>query len=374
MRLFFILFTIIALANYSSFAQSSITQGANNSGDVTGTAGDNVTLNAPFSDLTGLGLSLSVNTTGASTSVSVLGIAVDFNPPGAGIGNVNQTSENTGTISTPSGLVDLGSANILGSGTTISVGTSGSVAAFSLTGINGASAFSSFSVGNINQSSSSDSGDISNTGVLSNIANVTGHGVSLSISASGAVAVVSTTFIGSEFAGLSFGNIVQDVDNGSDVSNSNGGFVIGTGLNTDGSSASASATGAVSSVSLTSILNTGAPGTLPSFGNISQTTDNTGSIINNGGTISSGTITGNGTSISISAVGAVSSVAYTSITDSVSIAGASFGAINQQSTNTGAITNAGTAIVDNTLTGNGASVSVSALGAGAATSFTAINN
>ena len=207
----------LLLSGQIADAQTAVTQNSNNSGNVSGTSGDGITLNPGGAGVTGDGVSLSVSTTGAASTVSVLGIAADFVGPAGGFGNVNQTATNTGSVTTPDpspgSTISIGSTGgatnaLSGSGVSVSIGATGAVSAFGITGIGGGS-LSSISVGNITQNSSSSVGAVSNAGTIANTGLSSGAGNSLSVSATGAAASVSATFIETSFSGPSFGNINQ---------------------------------------------------------------------------------------------------------------------------------------------------------------------
>jgi hypothetical protein len=91
-----------------------------------------------------------------------------------------------------------------------------------------------------------------------------------------------------------------------------------------------------------------------------------------GGSISTGNISGDGASASISANGAVSAVSVSSIVDQSQLGNVSFTRdINQTSRNNGTVFNIG-AVNTGALNGQGSSVSVSAAGAVSAVSFSTI--
>jgi hypothetical protein len=172
-------------------------------------------------------------------------------------------------------------------------------------------------------------------------------------------------------------------------------------INGTGASASISASGAVASVSFSSILGVstdvippapGAPYSAyrwdQSFGAINQTATNNAPVTNNGAiTIAgAGGMTGVSASASVGATGAATAFSVSSIADPV-LTGPSSGSaitaaippsIYQVATNTGAITNTGsiafTGAGSAVMLGVGASVSVSATGAVSSVSYRAVNN
>ncbi|HKJ62860.1 MAG TPA: hypothetical protein VKA94_12850, partial [Hyphomicrobiales bacterium] len=181
-------------------------------------------------------------------------------------------------------------------------------------------------------------GDIDLDGVLS------GNGSSLSISATGAVSSASVSFIDApEFDAVTIGILGNDeiiqqrTWNFGDVRNWNGfGTSVETGnVSGNGASVSVSATGAASAVSVSSIENTNANQDQNiTFGGINQRTLNIGTVQNHGGHISTGNISGTGASVSIGGSGAVSAVSVSSILDSQQLGDVSVVAdINQRTTN-----------------------------------------
>lgn len=145
-----------------------------------------------------------------------------------------------------------------------------------------------------------------------------------------------------------------------------------------GASASISASGAVASVSVTNNFSAANPNTndvtIPSFGIVTQDATNQGDITNLGTLGFSEVVTlGNGASASISASGAVSSISHISYgIVNTNPATPEIGATTQLSANLGTVENGGAMTGSNTVTlsGDGASVSISASGAVASISST----
>jgi hypothetical protein len=143
------------------------------------------------------------------------------------------------------------------------------------------------------------------------------------------------------------------------------------GVTGPGASASIGATGALASVSESSIADHGYAGSFLASTDIRQSSINTAYVTNQGNTISVGAVTGKGASVGISAAGAVSSVSASSIGSAV---GASFGRgskITQTSYN-GSLVSTGGAVSVRVLSGAGASVGISAVGATSVVSFSRI--
>lgn len=235
---------------------------------------------------------------------------------------------------------------------------------------------------NIIQNTSNDA-KVTNNGEIKQEGMISGDGASVSISAAGAVSSASVSSINApEFNSISLGtnsktgNLQQNTRNTGNVTNTNltsGGILEPGGISGDGASVSVSATGSASAVSVSRINN---PDTYRNvdieFGGITQNTYNGGTIQNNGGTILTDKICGDGSSASIGASGAVSSVSISSIADEQQLGKIAVTRdINQSTTNAASVTNTGV-IQTGALTGQGASVSVSAIGAASAVSFSAI--
>jgi hypothetical protein len=240
-------------------------------------------------------------------------------------------------------------------------------------------------IDDVNQTTTNNA-NVTNNGDIDHGYNaISGNGASLSVSAAGAVSSLSVSSINSpEFDKIDVGTfndieIIQQetTNNGNIRNNHNNNELIGSGtVSGDGASVSVSATGGASAVSLSSINNQGGTwGAEVDYGGIQQTTTNSGTITNNGGRIETGNITGDGASASIGASGAVSSVSVSSIVDGHQLNDVAYNAdINQTTTNYGGgtIQNTGTVQVGN-LAGQGVSASVSAIGAASAVSFSTIS-
>jgi len=148
------------------------------------------------------------------------------------------------------------------------------------------------------------------------IGDLSGNGSSVAVSATGSIAAVSYSLVNSGGpAANSLAGITQSStnDNGNTVTNT-GGTIMAGALSGVDSSASIGATGAASSVSIASV-NYSVPSLNSINGTVSQTTaNNLGANVTNTGKITlSGPISGNGASASVSATGALSSVAFRSV-------------------------------------------------------------
>jgi hypothetical protein len=235
-------------------------------------------------------------------------------------------------------------------------------------------------IDNINQTTFNNA-DIVNYGDIDHFGNsVSGNGASLSISATGAVSSISVSGINApelDLVSIGVGETVsQRTSNFGDITNIHGfdGQIWSGTVSGDGASVSVSATGAASAISVSSIHNQERSfGADISLGGIRQSTWNSGTITNYGGSITTGNITGDGASVSIGASGAISSVSVSSIVDANMMDSVTVHAdIDQSTTNVGAIVNGG-AVQAGSLSGHGASVSVSAIGAASAVSYSAIS-
>ena len=370
----------LAAAATGAQAQTPVNQSANNSGAITGSA-DFISTGA----VSGPGASVTISTTGAAAATSVSGINVDFGDPALGLGNVTQSSTNSGTVITPGREpLSIATGHLNGMGVSVSVSATGALSALSIGGIGAtpnSTAFSTVSTGDVVQSTSN-SGAVSTGQIVNNPNNVTpaGHttgstiradGVTVSVTSTGAASSVSGSFLGASDGGVDIGNISQSTGGYGAIYN--WGEIENSGFNTGGGSTfSIAATGAVSSVSSSAIASTGVAN---EFGTINQSTTATSSTFNQGRyNLSTGSdLRGNGMTASISATGAASAVSATAINAVGSEA--SFGNINQSSVATGTASVLNRAYLgthNGSLQGHGSSQSASATGAIASASATAI--
>jgi hypothetical protein len=215
---------------------------------------------------------------------------------------------------------------------------------------------------------------------------LSGNGTSVSIGATGAVASIGMSLVSSTgtFLPLNFtsaGTLTQNATNSANVSSY--GTISGAtapvlGI---GSSASVNATGAVASLSSSSIAgnvsNTAVSTYAPA---VSQIVNNGGTSLNpatatitNVGTITTGALSGNGSSVSIGATGAAASISVSSINDTSLTSFAPIGNVTQTVTNRsgGAVNNTGMISVAS-LAGAGAGASISAVGASASISYRSV--
>jgi len=337
--------------------------------------------------VSGDGASVSISATGAASSVSVSGI----NQTATGrqtVGNVVQDTRTTQASEVNNGASNINAIKrlngISGDGASVSISATGSASSVSLSQINSNNNVALESrVGNVDQTTITRASEVTNVGRIANKDpdGITGDAASLSISATGAVSAVSASFVNStEIALLDVGNISQFTQNDAAVTNTNvstGGSPsdIDTGdITGNGASVSVSATGAASSASVTSIDNRAKGGTTPNItlGSVSQETINTGAVTNNGGVVTTGDLVGTGSRVQISATGAASMASIASINGQQPLGSTNIGNVNQSTTNTAAVTNSGTINVGG-LTQTGTSASISATGAAASTSFSAID-
>jgi hypothetical protein len=392
-----------------------VNQNVDNLGTVTNynsLTGVNPTINGSSDVYAGTSATLSVSASGAVGSVSVQAINSPLPIPSGGFGGITQgvTNEVGANVVNQSGIIDGGTVGgnlgTLGTGASASVSATGAVAAVSISAVtDGTNA----GFGNTFDASAAFSGGVTQTGT--NFANVTnglgngattggqilgfstlGTGASASVSATGAVAAVSISAVTDPSVAGGGTILLPTVGTISQTATNSGGAILNTGANivvgslAEGASASAGATGAVASVSVSGI-NTNLSG--GSFGGgITQSVNNSGTVTNTGANISAGTISpppsgfgitpilGTGASLSASATGAVASVSYSNIGGTSG--GLTYvGSTDQTVTNTGAVLNqgtislappAGTVVAQ---TGAGASLSVGATGAVASVSASA---
>jgi hypothetical protein len=291
---------------------------------------------------------------------------------------------NTGLGVSNQGTIGLGSS-VLANGASASASATGAQAAISVGAIN-TTAFTSPLLGTINQTTTN--GGLTATPVTNmagiTAGNLSGHGSSVSITATGAASSTGISFINTPaWSSFPLGPVNQTATNNGAVTN---GIITGNvvtpapisvgSLSGTGASVRASATGASASIAVTSILS-GPPAT-NTFGSSSmiQGAFNTGAVVNSASIVSTGTLSGMASSAAINAAGAATSVAVASIGDTVVMPPptATVVSINQASTNNVAspITNTGSITLAGGNLGAAASASISAVGASASISFLAV--
>ncbi len=353
---------------------STVSQKAVNNADadVTNTG----TINANGVSSTSVGASISISATGAAASLGITGINSTTIMP---VGNVDQTIVKNDATITNTGTIDGPSLSISGSGTSVSVSANGAIASVSVTSI---SSLHDPEFGTIDQSPNN-TGNVTNTATQITPQFINGSGLtSVSASATGAASVVSTGFDNGGNSGGTFDAITQTTTNSGTISNTATNITSQAGgFQTGGAAISASATGAVSSVS--QYVNS-EPVLGGTFAAIKQTTINSGGgVTNSAPTISVGDAIGPGGSVSASATGAASSVSYT-LSGSSYVTGTTFADVTQSSTNSAALVKNDASTMTtgdlgfNTafsgLNGAGASVSSGATGAVASISVTSYNS
>jgi len=185
----------------------------------------------------------------------------------------------------------------------------------------------------------------------------------------GAIVALAIPAIAQEGHGIF---VDQAVTNSGDVTIGAASIRVRGGITGIGASASIGATGAASSVAASSIITTTGPvaGSI-AFKDIRQHTENTGSVTSLDNSIRAGVLSGKGSSVNISATGAVSSVSVSAINSPVNATFSRQGRITQTTNNAGSVTLSG-AISVGRLSGAGVSVGISAVGATSAISFSGI--
>jgi hypothetical protein len=386
----------------AAFAQvevdGSISQNVTGSGPVSNVG----TLN--FDQVSGRGASESISATGALAAVSarfidaVSGSGGDVYDPEVTVGSfISQTASQSANV-TNQGTIEGPEGGLTGEGTSASISATGAATSTSVLLIHTEDGGDITVGGNIAQNAEMTGNKVTNEGEFEldiggniNSIEMNGLAASLSISATGAVAAVSGTFLDADGGDLDVDTqrIEQSATNTANITNGNdavaGGFIAGDGFVrvndfADGASVSVSGTGAATSVSVRGI--DGDAGIdVDVNGNVVQSADNSGFVSNRGGTVQVQNgddpqdINGTAASVSIGATGAVASVSALKVGDE--------GAIDVQ---TGDITqslviNRQEASVTNedeitlaSITGDGASASISAMGAAGAVSATLLGD
>lgn len=353
-----------------------IDQTANNQGVVANYGASNAP-NSITSGGLGVSASASVSATGAVSSVSTS--AINSSLSGLGYDSVSQTSLNSATVTNIGriDLGSSGSPAGLDVGASVSISASGAVSSVSMSGVSNSGTRPSVawpSLADITQTSTN-SAAVTNTGQVENVADLQ-RGASVSLSASGAVGSVSFSGNNVAITGAGVDIVTQTISNSASISNTVN--VAGTpaGNLGVGASVSASATGAVGAVSVSAIEAT-TTGSV-SFRNISQTISNTAGVTNAGSTTTAGDLL-TGASASTSATGAVASVGVSMINTALATGVTVSEQVFQDVTNSGAIGNTGVISLANgtNSTGTlavGSSVSISATGAVASVSGSSVSD
>lgn len=320
----------------------------------------------------GAGASASISAIGAASSVGLRAVdATSFTA--SGIGNITTNSaSNTGSVFPDNfGKVTVG--NVAGYGASVGVGTTGAVASVGTTAIRSSGFEAKF--GTINQLASNETGTATRFSDIDTAA-VNGIGASVSTSATGAVTSVSETFILDKGNTQStFGNIIQSAGTTSAAASELDNANVKTGDLSTAASVRLSGSGAGASVSSTAIGPSAAA--FASFGTVGQTVNSEGFLfvgssksgIRNTATV--GGVSGQGASASISASGASGDVGTSLINGTQSVAG-SIGAVTQTIDNSGLVLNNGSSLTTGAVSGIAASASISASGASGGVAGSAI--
>lgn len=369
----------------------TIDQDASNHGNITNNgkiepSSGNVYLGLNYNPNVGMrlnGASLNVSASGATTAVGYTSVNNTNNSrPDVSINRIDQASSNYGSIDNDGGI-SIGYIN--GAGSSASIGASGSTSYAGLSIVNGVAPIVSINhSGTGIKQNSNNVGTVSNDGKI-HIGNVVGDGASVGVSASGSTSAIGLTTINANTSGLTVnGSIDQNATNHGGATVTNNGIIWGGNLDGHGAAASVSASGATTAVSFTTIKNQNLNSITFSTGAIDQDSFNHAKVTNDGSIHYFGNILGqydgsHGASLSVSAVGASSVIGGTSIggtAPAIEIKGA----INQDAKNTADVTNRGKIGtgglygLPGSVSGDGASLSISASGATTAVGYTSIGN
>ena len=323
-------------------------------------------------NVSGDGASVGVGASGATSAIGVTSIG--GSAPSVNVnGDISQNAQNAAFVGNLGIIVvgGLGVGNVVGDGASLNVGASGATSAISYSSINStADQNTSIKLGNVSQLAGNNNGPVINIGLIELGGELIGTGASASVSASGATSAIGFSSLnsggnatGKAAASITTGDIYQGTVNNSPVLNF--GAIDSRNVTGRGASLSVNASGATSAVAYTSINNNNHKSPSIITRDITQGTLNFQGVTNLG-TISAGSITGNGASASITAAGATSAIGVTSINDN-NIASVATGAIKQTSANGGPISNVGIISVAG-VSGTGASLSIGASGATSAVS------
>jgi len=373
----------IASDEVGSVTVGNVIQGTTNSGDVFLTFADSTT-----GDLSGAGSSVSANVTGAASSValaSIENINVNGTSQTLSYGTINQTTTNTGTtVTTDDPGTTSGDANsfevgeLSGSATSVSISATGAISAVSISAIDAAQSFGSVEVDTITQGATGPTGAtndaaVTNRGTISTGgSDLTGAGASASISASGAVNSVSSSSVNAAggLGDTNFSDVTQTSTNNATATVDNSGNITVGNLTGSGTSAAISSTGALAAIS-GSRIDTGASLGLFDVDAVNQTVVNDATVTTSG-KITADDLSGTGSQASVSATGAAANVSVSSINTGGSIGTTNVGNVTQTVDNTANVSTSGS-VTAGTLSGNGATVGVSATGASTFSGGSAIN-
>lgn len=385
--------------------EGAINSHVSNSGGVTidGAAVKTVTVDAsggggPASEpaaISGTGASASISGGGALASLNSTSIGSAEFTGATFDGDITQqvtNNTNAPTVTISAEGMDaplLQAADISGAGASASISAAGAVASVGSTSIGGTTVAGATFDGAIFQTVSNAAAVTitpsteDNTSLLA-VGEIGGAGAGASISAGGALASVGSTAIGGETVnGAGFGAdsaaITQTASNAAAVSIADGAALLVDGpISGNGASASISAVGASTGVS---VLGVDIAGTyVPSgpINGINQTANNSAtdamSITN--AVITTGDLSGAGAGASIGATGASALISGAVIDVASVVTPISLGTAGatQTATNSTAITVSGANITTGALTGNGASAGISTVGASATVGMTAIGS
>ncbi|RIA55763.1 beta strand repeat-containing protein [Dichotomicrobium thermohalophilum] len=282
---------------------------------------NNASINGADIDITGVAASVSDSALGAGSVVTVTGIGKNTSTSLGNVvfGDIDQRSTvDNQRVTNKSNSMDLGTVS--GTAASASVSSTGAQNAISVTRIGGTKNTSTVTdIDNVKQVASQEGRDTKvQIGTITGD-NVSGTGASVSASATGAINVLSVTGVNAgndttiSLATDGDDSITQNASNGVNRNTPTETFnetSINVGnVSGKGASASTSATGAASVVSVSKI-NGGA--TTATTGNISQTASSSG-VVTNTSSVTAGNLTATGTSASISATGASAAVSVSTI-------------------------------------------------------------
>jgi hypothetical protein len=355
---------------------------------------------ATTTDVSGAGASVSLAAIGAQASAS--SISVSGRQDMADFGTVGQTVLNSGAIGvTADRTPSLSTGALSGTAASAQIGASGASGTVGATLIaSGTAEGNGADIGNVTQGVTN-TGAVSIAGVTAfpdvSVGEISGTAASAGISAMGAMASVSSSYIAPSSSGGSverasgvvIGDVSSTVLNQQAVSVQNAQIATSGPVSGTAASASITATGASSSagasvIAADNVVGTSASGST-TFGNIDQLARNTtgGSVSITDSSIGVTGITGTAASVGVAATGASASVqsSYIGSTGSGSTIGAIFGDITQGAVGAGTRIASGRPITVTDVTvsagavdGTAASAGISATGVQANVSVAAISN
>ena len=356
------------------------TTATNTAGGVITNEGNEILFN-DGQTLSGAASSVSLGATGAGASVGWTGIATpDLEVNGSGAITQNATNQGTVTLRDGSIATD-GTAlfTLTGPASAAAASATGASASVMVRAIasNDFGMATDASIGNIDQTVLNDpSGtatQILNAGTEIASGVLEGTASSVSVGGTGASASVGTSVVGSDsFGGVEIGSVIQNVTSQRGVQTTGSSVTTGD-LEGSGTLASISAGGALASVGESFVESSVVGGSI--VGDVNQTSAGNSNAWISRAELQTGEVFGNSASARISATGAAANVSSSAI-ESVVADATQFGTVTQEVSSTAGVnmrTGPGRTVTTDDLSGDGASASISGTAAAASVSASLVD-